>query len=129
MSDMVVSVASRILLREEWPEGTGEDCAWIQAGQTMKRGTPNRYEHVAHQFFFVLFYVMVLVGQLTPFLLNQERKCKETSGSLHGEGDHKAPSTCGRDAKGDSVAAQQQGRTHERKRRLCALTQGIQTML
>ena len=59
------------------------------------------------------------------FLLNQERKCKETIGSLHGEGDQRAHSTCGRDAKGGSVAAQQQGRTHEGKRPLCALTQGI----
>ena len=74
MSDMVVSVASRILLREEWPEGTGEDCAWIQAGQTMKRGTPNRYEHVAHHFFFVLFYVMLLVAQLTPFPLKPRKE-------------------------------------------------------
>ena len=82
MSDMVVSVASRILLREECPEGTGEDCAWIQAGQTMKRGTPNRYEHVAHQFFFVLFYVMVLVPQLTPFPLKPRKEM---------QGDHKAP--------------------------------------
>jgi len=67
MSDMVVSVASRILLREEWPEGTGEDCAWIQAGQTMKRGTPNRYEHVAHQFFFVLFLCNGVSWATNPF--------------------------------------------------------------
>lgn len=65
MSGMGGSVASRILdtgaadneesnPREECPKGAGEDCAWIHASQTMKRATPNRYEHVAHHFFFVL---------------------------------------------------------------------------
>lgn len=59
---MVVSVASRILFREDAvlarARTAGEDCAWIQARQTMKRETPNRYEHVAHHFFFVLLFLL-----------------------------------------------------------------------